>query len=288
VIRTSIHKKITLVIFTVVVVVLAAVYFFLRQELGGHVASWSQDYLRNQSLMFNTVLRRYDPDSDVVLLKGLIREWAEEGSMEISVIDLDGGIILDSALGDGSADGSAPNQMAYEEVQSALNTGIGVSQRFSLSYQRSMMYYANQTRWGQQPVVVRIGLPMSFIQNVEADLDQVILVAVAGGVVLSLLMGVMGSVFISRPIRDIAEMAKHMASGDLSKKITVSSNDEIADVAQAFNEMMDQMKSRIEEVVANKSRLEAVLSSMFGGLMVVDTHGTVLLINDTLHSLLSV
>jgi two-component system phosphate regulon sensor histidine kinase PhoR len=83
-------------------------------------------------------------------------------------------------------------------------------------------------------------------------------------------------------------MAKSIAMGNFSRKIRVHTKDEIEDLAHAFNNMAKQIRMRIEEVTANKLRLEAILHSMFDGVMVVDNRGMILMINNTLKRMLHI
>ena len=46
------------------------------------------------------------------------------------------------------------------------------------------------------------------------------------------------------------------------------------------------MRAKIDEITSSKSRFEAVLLSMFDGVMVVDAKGTILLINQPIRDIL--
>jgi two-component system phosphate regulon sensor histidine kinase PhoR len=90
------------------------------------------------------------------------------------------------------------------------------------------------------------------------------------------------ALFITRPVKEISWVAKGVAKGNLERRASVKSSDEIGDLAKAFNFMLDQIKLKIDEVTASRSRLKAVLLSMFGGVMVTDKKGEIILVNDTL------
>lgn len=91
-----------------------------------------------------------------------------------------------------------------------------------------------------------------------------------------------------RPLRDIAGMAHAMAEGDFSKRLSLSSDDEIGGLAESLNTMGRRIDARLDELMVSKSRLEAVLLSMFEGVMVVSADGKILLINQTLKDVLRV
>ena len=55
--------------------------------------------------------------------------------------------------------------------------------------------------------------------------------------------------------------------------------DEIGDLAQSLNFMAEQLRDRIEEVSASRTKLEAVFLSMVDGVMVLDRQGRIILVN---------
>mgnify|MGYP001571754157 CR=1 FL=1 len=96
------------------------------------------------------------------------------------------------------------------------------------------------------------------------------------------------SAVLFRPLRDIAGMAHAMAGGDFSKRLSLSSDDEIGELAESLNTMGRRIDARLDELMVSKSRLEAVLLSMFEGVMVVSADGKILLMNQTLKDVLRV
>ncbi len=96
------------------------------------------------------------------------------------------------------------------------------------------------------------------------------------------------SFFIPRILREITAWAKSLTDGDFSRRISLSARDEMEELADSLNSMSRQIQSRLEESIADKSRLEAVFLSMFDGVMVIDHKGVIILINQTLKKFLSV
>ena len=96
------------------------------------------------------------------------------------------------------------------------------------------------------------------------------------------------SLFIPRILREITAWAKSFAGGDFSRRISLSARDEMEELADSLNSMSLQIQSRMEESIADKSRLEAVFLSMFDGAMVLDGRGAIVLMNQTLKELLQV
>ena len=96
------------------------------------------------------------------------------------------------------------------------------------------------------------------------------------------------SLFIPRLLREIGAWARSFADGDFSRRISLSARDEMEELADSLNSMSRQIQARMEESIADKSRLEAVFLSMFDGVMVIDQSGGIVLMNQSLKEFLQV
>ena len=83
----------------------------------------------------------------------------------------------------------------------------------------------------------------------------------------------------TRPLRQLAEIADGMAAGTLPDTITVSSRDEVAELAAALTAMARALGRNLQSLEAERARLAAVLASMADGVLIADADGRVLLIN---------
>ena len=63
---------------------------------------------------------------------------------------------------------------------------------------------------------------------------------------------------ITRPISTMRQVMQELAAGagDLTARVKVTGQDEIADIAQSFNAMMDKLRTLISDVTANAKRLD--------------------------------
>jgi len=74
-----------------------------------------------------------------------------------------------------------------------------------------------------------------------------------------LLMAVLGSFWINRPLRKLTEQAERIGTGDFSTSVTVSGHDELAGLAATIDRMRNQLdESRKAELAANAAKLEAL------------------------------
>lgn len=88
---------------------------------------------------------------------------------------------------------------------------------------------------------------------------------------------------ISRPILALIHGADRIAKGDFSTLVEVHTHDELQDLARAFNRMEEDMRRysdlRVDEVVAEKAKIEGIVYSSEDGIILTDQEGHVQLIN---------
>jgi two-component system phosphate regulon sensor histidine kinase PhoR len=83
----------------------------------------------------------------------------------------------------------------------------------------------------------------------------------------------------TRPIREVTEASRRMASGELGQRIPIRSRDETGRLAQVFNEMSLNLNKLVEDISMEKTKLQTVLTNMTDGVMMVDVEGKIVLAN---------
>jgi len=106
-------------------------------------------------------------------------------------------------------------------------------------------------------------------KRVEQTTQITLLVASLG----ALAFGLSFSQFISRPIKQLTKTALQISKGDLSQRVSVTSKDEIGELAVAFNQMT---KGLLEA----RQLPENILRSIRDSLFVVNTSGIITEINE--------
>lgn len=95
---------------------------------------------------------------------------------------------------------------------------------------------------------------------------------------------------IVKPITKITEKIKRISQGQYQQRIVVDSHSELGELAKAFNTMSIRLqefeKLNIEEVQAQKSRMESIIKSLNDGLIILDEKGEIILVNSTGKSLI--
>jgi two-component system sensor histidine kinase VicK len=128
--------------------------------------------------------------------------------------------------------------------------------------------------------------PAEVLEATQQGVNRVLFLVTLGAVAVAILLSSLFGRRFTRPVRQLTSAARRVQAGDLSTKAEVTGEDEVGDLAIAFNRMTASLSSTTESLqhaVDEESRLrdqlETVLNSMGDGLIAVDEHGKVVTIN---------
>jgi NtrC-family two-component system sensor histidine kinase KinB len=97
----------------------------------------------------------------------------------------------------------------------------------------------------------------------------------ASAVIIALIFSLFLAERIVRPIRRFMEASRKISSGDYAVRVPVETEDELGRLAGEFNQMAAQLghyhEMNIEQIITEKNKAEAILSSIEDGLVVFDT-----------------
>lgn len=131
----------------------------------------------------------------------------------------------------------------------------------------------------------------SSMQDIYGQLKQ-INETLAKGTVISLVVTAVLGVFLSRtitrPMADMRKQALQIAYGDFSRKVKLYGNDEIGQLATAFNQMTTKLQEANATTEGERKKLRSVLAHMTDGVIATDRDGHVVLMNNRVEEMLNV
>lgn len=92
----------------------------------------------------------------------------------------------------------------------------------------------------------------------------------------------------TRPIDTMTDVARRIAEGDTTATVLPSERDETANLALAFNRMVESNRRRINELTEDHEQFALVLEHMADGVVITDNFGFVTLVNPAACRLLRV
>jgi len=188
------------------------------------------------------------------------------------------GVVLGDSAEPYEAIGQMENHATRPEVLEARESGIGMSRRSSATLGEDMLYVAVPA---QHPRVafVRVALPLTSVRQqvvgiLTTTLTALGLALLGGAAVAGVLAGRMG-----QRVRAIAWIAQRYRQGDLTPPRLDYGDDELGIVAQALDDSVHELGTRIEDLERDRGRMAAILAGMIEGVIVVDQAGRLQLVN---------
>ncbi len=207
---------------------------------------------------------------------------AKDSDARITIINANGMVIGDSSVEAGNLD----SHSGRPEVYAALQGGIGAEMRYSDTLKVNMLYVAVPFDNGEINGAVRLAVPLAELRAIYQHAFSVILMAALLCGLLAFLLSFILAHYFSKPIRDITAAVQDMAGGNLHRRTSVHSADEMGILARAFNEMGQHIEQSMQEISEVKNRLEAILSNTVNGIMMIGKDGRVVYANPAAMSLL--
>ena len=236
--------------------------------------------LETSALLVKTILKE---NKDPQLIQSTILDLNRQIGARITVIDYEGIVLADSD--------EDPNNMENHknrpEIKTALSHQTGQSIRLSETIKIDMMYVAIPVvKDDKVSQVIRLSLPLVEIKEKMASIYKIIVYSILIGGLISIGLGALVGRHFSSPLSEMKSFAQKITQGDFSKKVRVRTKDEVGQLAKSLNEMSEQLKQKIRAIIEDKSKMEAILSSMQEGVIVIDKDENTILLNSSLASML--
>jgi two-component system phosphate regulon sensor histidine kinase PhoR len=128
-------------------------------------------------------------------------------------------------------------------------------------------------------------------QAIDAQLAAIrtmTLAAMLAAIPVALLVSWIVSATLGRRVQAIAEVASRYSAGDLSRPGHDYGSDELGEVARLLDSSVHELGHRLEELSRDRARMEAILSGMVEGVLVVNGRGRLQLVNRAAQQMLRV
>ncbi|WP_432362718.1 cell wall metabolism sensor histidine kinase WalK [Sporosarcina sp. UB5] len=284
----SIHVKFVLIYIMLILVAMQIIGLYFAKELEETLKTNFTTSVRDRMNLVEfsvreEMLKDRSPDdpSTEQSLRTVLSGFNSEDINEIRVIDAKYSILATSELGnqslvrqrsmEDSVRRSISSETFYENINYDQASGERVMVRVTPIMNNNMEVIG--------ALYVTANIEKVFRQINE--INQIL----AGGVAVSLTITIIIGIFIARtftrPISDMRRQAQAMAQGNFSRKVHVYGNDEMGQLAIAFNHLTNQLQESQSTTESEQRKLASVLENMTDGVISTDRKGRVSLINDS-------
>ncbi len=184
-------------------------------------------------------------------------------SYRITWIGADGTVLFDS-----DSDASTmENHLEREEVKQAMASGYGHSARYSSTLMERLLYSAQRLEDGS---VIRLAITQNSVLTIMLGLIQPVLLVSLVAVILALALASRVSKTVVRPLNEL----------NLDEPLNNEGFDELSPLLRRIDSQQRQLKGQALELKQKKDEFLAVTSNMSEGLVLLNSSGTILSINN--------
>ena len=129
---------------------------------------------------------------------------------------------------------------------------------------------------GDNQYVIYILDNKATVNSLISQIFGLILESLVFGLVISILLSFLLSKTMIIPIQRLTEGAMRVAEGDFSRRIEVTSRDEIGVLTDTFNDMARQLRDTLRQVENERNKLDTLFLHMTDGVVAFDRDGRVI------------
>ena len=278
--RLSLHTKLFLSYITLIVIIVVSVYAYLTRSLREDLYQRTRHGLLTNTRLAQSYFEAYSPDTlSYETVDPICDQLGEESGARVTIVTLDGRVLGDSSVR--LADLPAiENHAARPEIVEAQRSSVGQSIRYSETVSMDMAYAAVPFSLPAKGAgVVRLALPIEGFEWIEEQTQRIVILAALTGLLIAVVLSYATSRLVSRPIEHMTNVAEQLAEGDFTVTASAPGDMELHVLADALNDMATQSKARLNQIAEENAQLEAVLSGMAEGVMVIDPDGRIIMTN---------
>ena len=253
-----------LAVFLVVIATTAAI---LDVMIGGAwEASLRSEIERNLTQKTLLFAHRVEIDRAHSLAEIAAQEGQAAGA-RATIIDASGKVLADSE----SNPATMENHAGRVEFAAALSGKTGENERLSATLGVPFLYVAAPIPGG----AVRLAYPLSDVEAVQTQVRRRLLWGSLVAFLVAMLIAGSASVWTSRRLERIVDVAARIERGDLRARVDDSPMDEIGRLAVAIDRSAEQVERSFAAVRSSQRQLETLLNSMQDAVIAVSSEGLV-------------
>jgi two-component system phosphate regulon sensor histidine kinase PhoR len=284
-VRTRFRTKVFVASLAVSAAALAMATIIIARQLRAEERAFIERRLTDQALLIAELLVHLPNPISHDLIDEEADRLGAFINARVTVVAPDGTVLGDSAL-DGEALVNVENHRDRPEIVAARSDGRGTAQRYSDTVRRDMLYVAVSR--SDLPTVVRVALPLTDVAEQMRRVGRGALIAFGLAAPVAVGLAWLTSVLVSRRVDAIAAAARRYGEGDISGLSQDYGTDELGAVARVLDASVRQLADRLHELSRDRARMEAILTGMVEGVLVVDRQGRLQLVNRAAQQMLHV
>ncbi len=282
--KLKLFKKYFFTTAAIIIFSLSVLMMTLSFVLNNYIASSKQEVLLAacEEVVDYVELKAADEDGDIQSVYDMLLALAEVSDSQIFVLDAHGRLLTCSCSEYQEYGTCMHNSVSHADINRALQNGVEGTMFLS-----TLGVYENFHYVGAKPInnfnaesvgTVFATTSISDVKSLLSSVTRLFLLSAVVPIILMFFAIYLMTYRLTKPLKLMSEAAKEMAKGNFSRRIPVTSDDEIGELAASFNLMtnsLSQLEGMRRSFIANVSHELKTPMTTIGGFIDGILDGTI-------------
>jgi two-component system phosphate regulon sensor histidine kinase PhoR len=279
----GIRSRIFLIVFVLLSISIAITYVVAERDLNNTFKQQTLNELEKKANLLVTSVGSLTRFNDINSADLYANELGRASNSRVTFIKNDGQVIGDSEL-DLNEINAIDNHVNRSEVIDALKNGIGWSSRYSSTLNQELLYFAIQDTEDVYPNIIRISVPITYIDNITDALGLSVLLLFIVVFIVSIIASGVSANYLYSNIQELANVASNISKGktisDDIDALPTQRDDEFGTVARSISQLSEDLKNQIKIIAKQRDQFGLVLDDLGEGIIVTNKKGKVVFTNE--------
>lgn len=264
------QKKLSKAFILLIIMSVSIVGFFSFLVLEDYYFKSIREDLSSDAVLIRDVLETYLVQDEEDAIKEKVSSLSKEINKNIIIIK--NGLVVADSITPSRVGNREPAiyDVSYEKPKFSNLRQIWAGKMFFVE----MPFTTANDYW-----IIKVLVPIVKVKGALLKVSLIIMVAALLSGLVALLFSVRFSRRIVSPIKEMIQVTKEISRGNFTRVSRIKYQDELGQLEKAFNFMAEKLKQSLDDLDDRTTKMEAILSSMVDGVLAVDEHGKIILVN---------
>ncbi|WP_153983520.1 cell wall metabolism sensor histidine kinase WalK [Staphylococcus hominis] len=281
----SLHTKLVIVYVLLIIIGMQIIGLYFTNSLEKELTNNFMKNIKQYATQLEVNIERIykdNPSNAQKEVQSLLNEYANRQEIEeIRFIDKDQIIMATAKLSSHSLINQKVND---NSVQKAISLGEANSHNVLKDYgngKERIWIYNLPVKNGNDVIGnIYIESNINDVYNQLNNINQIFIIGTAISLFITVILGFFIARTITRPITNMRNQTVEMSKGNYTQRVKIYGNDEIGELALAFNNLSKRVQEAQANTESEKRRLDSVITHMSDGIIATDRRGRIRIVND--------
>lgn len=281
--KFGILTKLSIAFFIIVFLITGITALSLDQAFQVHFVSTFESTLEANAKIASELIMSQGlaelTSADSGILHDMVSRISEDTNARATITLPDGTVLADSWGNSDWVKNPSENPKNQPSISTHPET-IPSSRNYATIGQGQWIQATAPLRSGDRILgMVKLSKPIGEIRQIKVNIQSKVMLAALVSIFLAGGIAYLIALNMARPLREMTDIASKISNGDLSRRVRITSGDEMGRLADALNYMADRLSVTIYQTSEERNKMRAILASMVDGVVAVDSNNRIILMN---------